>query len=38
MNSVRGTYGGKEKGIKGFGAETRKNEHLEDLGVDGRIL
>jgi hypothetical protein len=26
MNRVRGTYGGEEKGMKGFGAETGRNE------------
>jgi hypothetical protein len=33
------TYGGGERCIQDFGGETlREGDHLEDLGVDGRII
>jgi hypothetical protein len=38
MGGACGTYGEGEKFIQGFGAETRRKAHLEDVGVDGRII
>ena len=33
------TYGGEERRIQGFGGgNLRKRDHLEDPGVDGRII
>jgi hypothetical protein len=29
---------GQEKYIQGFGGELRERDHLEDVGVDGRII
>jgi len=31
-------YWGVEKSVLGFGEHTSRKEHLEDLGVDGRIM
>jgi hypothetical protein len=34
-----GTYGGEESNIHGFVAKTLKErDHLQDLGIDGRVL
>jgi hypothetical protein len=35
---VRGTYGGDERCIQSFGGKTDERGHLEDLGVNGKIL
>jgi hypothetical protein len=33
------TYGGEERCIQGFGGENlRERDHLEDPGIDGRII
>jgi hypothetical protein len=32
------TYGGEERRIQGFGGGPEGKNHLEDLGVDGRII
>ena len=31
-------YGGGERGIQGFGWVTKGRNHLEDPGIDGRII
>jgi hypothetical protein len=41
MNGLGGacsTYGRQERCIQGFGRETRERDHLEDLGIGGRII
>jgi len=39
MGGACSTYGGEERFIQGFGGETlRERDHLEDPGVDGRII
>jgi hypothetical protein len=39
MCGAGGTYGGEKSNICGFVAETPKERaHLEDLGIDGRVL
>jgi len=32
------TYEGEERYVQGFGGETWKRDHLEDPGVDGRVI
>jgi len=34
----RGTYGGYERSIQSFGGKPDEKDHLEDLGVNGKIL
>ena len=38
MGAACSTYGGKESYVWGLSAETKGKNHLEDIGVDGRIL
>jgi len=38
MRGVCSTYGGEERHIQGTGGETRERDHLEDPGIDGRII
>ena len=38
MGVPYGTYGGQECCIRGFRWEREGNNHLEDLGVDGKII
>jgi len=39
MNRARSTYGGEEKCMRGFGGgNLRKRDHLDDPGIDGRII
>ena len=39
MGGTRSTYGGEEKCVQGFGGgNLRKRDHLDDPGVDGRII
>jgi len=38
MGGARCTCGGQERCLQGFGANLREREHLDDPGVDGRIL
>jgi hypothetical protein len=39
MDWARGTYAGEQKYILGFGKEHwKKRDHLEDVGVEGRII
>ena len=39
MGGVCGMYGRRESCIQSFGGEhQREREHLEDLGLDGRII
>jgi hypothetical protein len=38
MGGACGTYGGYNMCIEGFGGHQRDREHLEYLGVDGRII
>jgi len=38
MGRACGTYGRQEKCVQGFGRETGGRDHLEDLGIDGRII
>jgi hypothetical protein len=39
MGGACGTYGGEETCIQGFGGRNlRERDHLEDPGVDGRII
>jgi hypothetical protein len=39
MGRTCGTYGGEERCIQGFGGgNLREGDHLEDPGVDGRII
>jgi hypothetical protein len=39
MGRTCGTYGGEERCIQGLGGENlREADHLEDPGVDGRII
>jgi hypothetical protein len=33
-----GTYGRQERCVQGFGRETEGRNHLEDLGIDVRII
>jgi hypothetical protein len=38
MGGAYGTYGGQERCIQGFcGEDLKERDHLENLGVDGRI-
>ena len=40
MTAARGTNAGKEKCVRGFGAETsrREREHLKNISADGTIM
>ena len=38
MVGARSTYGGKERCIQDFGGDPEERDHLEDPGVDGRII
>jgi hypothetical protein len=39
MNSACSTHGRDEKCVQNFGQKTwKRSDHLEDLGIDGRIL
>jgi len=38
MGGTSGTYVGKERGIQRLGGEMRERKHLEDRGVDDRLL
>jgi hypothetical protein len=39
MSGACSTYGGQKKCIQGFGGrDLMDKDHLEDLGVDGRII
>jgi hypothetical protein len=39
MGGTYGTYGEEEKCIQGFRrGNLREGDHLEDLGVDGRVI
>ena len=38
MGGVCSTYGGREVYIRFWQGNLRENDHLEDLGVDGRIM
>jgi hypothetical protein len=38
MGWACGTYGKQERCIKGFGGRPEEADHLEDRGVDGRII
>ena len=38
MGEAYSTYGGEERHIQGFGYETVERDHLEDTGVDERII
>jgi hypothetical protein len=38
MGRTYGTYGGEERGIESFSGNLREGDHLEDPGVDGRII
>jgi hypothetical protein len=32
------TCGGQERGIQCFGEEFQREDHLEDLGLDGKVI
>jgi len=39
MGGSGGTYGGEEWYLQGFGGgNPKERDHLEDLGVDGRVI
>ena len=38
MGRACGTYERQERRAQGFGRETEGRNHLEDLGIDGRII
>jgi len=38
MSGACSTYGEEEMFIQGFGGENRETDHLEDPGVDRRII
>jgi len=38
MGCACGTYGRQERCVQGFGREPEGRNHLEDLGIDGRII
>jgi len=38
MDEVRGTYGANERCIQSFGGKPNERGHLEDLGINGKIL
>jgi hypothetical protein len=39
MGGACGTHGGEERCIQSFGGgHLKERDHLEDLGVDGRII
>jgi len=38
MSGACSTYEGESRCIQGFGGEMRGRDHLEDPGVDGRII
>jgi len=39
MGGARGTYGRQETCVQDFGGgNLRERDHLEDLGIDGRII
>jgi hypothetical protein len=39
MGKLWGTYSRLERCVQGFGVETsRRENHLEDLGIDGRVI
>ena len=39
MGGICSTYGGEERSVQGFGGKTmRERDHLEDPGIDWRII
>ena len=38
MGGARNMYGGEERRIQGLVGKPRERDHLEDPGVDGRII
>jgi hypothetical protein len=38
MGGVSGTHVGEERGIQSLGGEMRERKHLEDPGVDERLI
>jgi hypothetical protein len=38
MGGACNTYGEEERRTQGFGGEIREWDHLEDLGLDGKII
>jgi len=38
VDEACGTQGRLERCIQGFGEELKERDHLEDLGLDGRII
>jgi hypothetical protein len=38
MGVACSTYGGEERGIQGFGGKTEGRDHLEDWGLDRKMI
>jgi hypothetical protein len=38
VGAACGTYGGENRCVQGYGEEPKEKHHLEDLGMDGRII